>query len=176
MMGVMSWLLNLKLEELRDDTFRNLTAQIEMPAAGDVMNSFFILSNGGKTRISHMDFCGVHLIVGNAALVGRLSVAASLVENHSLGPGGESQSTQCLQLFSQTVGTVNCADVEFWTQYSLETDPTKQEEKYFRFAGYRESSQFIFAPHLASGRNENKEDDLRYCGAYLTAQGRQSLR
>jgi hypothetical protein len=167
-MGVMDWLLKGKLEEQQEDTYRNLNSQIQLPGPGDVMNGFFTLGNGGKTSINHFDFCGIHLIVGNNGytFVARLSVGG-FPYGRTLGPSGVAQSVQCLQLFAPVLHTVDCADVEFWTEYSLENQPLIIKKKYFRSYGYRSGNQFVFVPEPPSGEVESLADDLQYCGKYL---------
>jgi hypothetical protein len=158
-----------RLQEEQDDVYQGLTGRIELPSSGDVMNGFFILTNGGKTPINHMDFCGVHLIVGynGHSFLSRFSIAG-FPYGGSLGPGGVAQSVQCLQLFAAWGGgTIDCADVEFWTEYTLENQPRTTKKKYFRFYGYRSGNQFVFVPEPPSGEVESVADDLKYCGKYL---------
>jgi hypothetical protein len=165
-MGVMYWFLNSTLRAQQEDVYQNLSARAELPAPGDVMRSFFVITNGGKTRISHWDNCGIHLIVSeNGGNVGSLGVM-DLSNSGSLGPGGEGQSIQCFNNIFGFVGTVACADVEIRVQYALETQPIRKE-KYFRFFGYRSANQFVFVPEPPAGKNGNWENDRRYCGKYL---------
>ena len=83
------------------------------------MHSFFVISNGGKTRISHLDTCGIHLIVGeNGGSVGSLGIM-QMPYGGSLGPGGEAQSIQCFNNVFGFIGTVACADVEIRVRYAL---------------------------------------------------------
>ena len=146
-MGVMWWWIDGKLKDQQDDVFQNLTSSVEMPAPGDAMNSFFTLTNGGKTGIVHSDFCGIHLIVGvNKQFVARVSVAGGFPYGTTLGASGVAQSTQCLQFLAPNVGTVACADVEFWVKYALETQPAAEKKKFFRFVGYRTAGQLVLVP------------------------------
>ncbi len=166
-MVIMYWFLNSTLRAQQEDVYQNLSARAELPAPGDVMSSFFVISNGGKTRIGHSDNCGIHLIVGeNRGSVSSLGVM-QLTNGGSLGPGGEAQSIQCFNNIFGFVGTVACADVEIRVQYALETEPTVQKEKFFRFVGYRSANQFVFVPEPPSGKNDSRKDDQRYCGRYF---------
>jgi hypothetical protein len=166
-MGIMYWFLDSTLRAQQEDVYQSLSARAELPAPGDVMSSFFIITNGGKTGINHSDNCGIHLIVGeNRNAVGSLGVI-QLTNGGPLGPSGEGQSIQCFNNIFGFVGTVACADVEIKVQYALETQPAIQKEKFFRFAGYRSANQFVFVPEPPSGKNGSKENDERYCGRYL---------
>ncbi len=169
MMLGMHWLLESKLQELQDDVSRNLIAAVQMPAAGDVMDTYFILTNGGKTAINHQDYCGIHLIVGeNKAAVSGLSIVVATTSK-SLGVG-ESRSVQCLDIFGFNIQGVSiaCADVEFWTEYALDTDAARHNRKYFRFIGYKVKNQFVFVPEQPSlAGHSSLADDHRYCGKFL---------
>jgi hypothetical protein len=172
MMGVMHWLLHLKLAEWQEDARRNLTAKAEMPAIDDVIDTFFTLTNGGKTRISHTDYCGIHLIVAqDKSGYGSLSTHVP-ADNQPLN-SGESESVQCLKLFREPLPPIVCADVEFWTRYALETDLRNEKRKYFRFVGYRVHGQFVFVPEPPSAGHDSKTDDDKYCGGFLMAGGAQ---
>lgn len=166
-MGTMYWFLISTLQEQQEDVYQHLSARAELPAPGDAMSSFFVISNGGKTRIGVLDTCGIHLIVGeNKGFLARFGIL-DFTNGGSLGPGGEALSTQCFnKLPFPFVGPVACADVEIGVQYSLETQPAIRREKFFRFVGYRASNNFVFVPEPPSGRNDSKEGDWRYCGKY----------
>jgi hypothetical protein len=169
-MGGMYWLLHSKLEELQEDTKRNLTTSVQMPATDDAQDTYFTLTNGGKTPINHQDYCGIHLIVGQISQsVGSLSIEAAPTKE-PLGTG-ESRSVQCLSnpfVFNiSNVGAISCADVEFWTDYTLTTDASKHNKKYFRFVGYEVNHQFVFVPEPPAGEHDSRAEDNRYCGKYL---------
>ncbi len=138
-----------------------------MPASGDVMNSFFTITNGGQTGIGHLDYCGIHMIVGESGHFARSQSIVGFPYGRQLGPSGGAQSTQCLQIYSDFVGTVACADVEFWVDYSLDTQPAIRRKKFFRFVGYRTQGQFTFVPEPPAGEHSNVVDDRSYCGKYL---------
>ena len=156
-----------QMQQEQNDVFEKLSARVELPAAGDVMNGFFVLSNGSKTRIAEAGSCVIHAIVGtHAALSGFTSIG--FPSGGSLGPGGEAQSFQCLKpAVPQLVGVVVCADVELLVNYSLESQAAVKKEKYFRFTGYRDADQFIFVPQPSSGATNNEPNGSQYCGKYL---------
>jgi hypothetical protein len=70
-----------------------------------------------------------------------------------------------LQLFANNFNTVDCADVEFWTEYELETQPAIIKKRQFRSFGCRAENQFVFVKE-PPGTN-TLLDELHYCGKYL---------
>jgi hypothetical protein len=165
--ALMTRIYSRRLQEAQDDVYQHLSVRIELPATGDVMNGFFVLSNGSKARIAEDASCVIHAIVGTrGALAGFTSIG--LPSGGSLGPGGEAQSFQCLKpAYPYIVGTVLCADVELLVHYSLESQAAIKKERYFRFAGYRDADQFIFVPQPSSGATNNEPNGSQYCGKYL---------
>ena len=175
MMAVMFWLLSEKVGDMQDDTERNLVTRVEMPNSIDATDAYFTLTNGGHYDIDHVDYCGVHLIVGAH---GSYSAFSATTDQGPLFLGsGDSRSVQCLSPMRLSLrGDVICADVEFWTEYSLEKEPSKINRKYFRYFGYLSGGAFTFVPEPPAGPKWDPKEDYRYCGRFLSYELEQQSR
>jgi hypothetical protein len=66
-MSLMYGFLASTLADEQEDVYEHLTARVELPEPGDVLDAFFVLTSGSKIQVAHEDWCGIHLIVGEKA-------------------------------------------------------------------------------------------------------------
>jgi hypothetical protein len=131
-----------KINNEQDEAFRNLSPHALPPLTENVMESVFSVTNGSsKTTIeSKTMYCGINQILGNKngtpINISKLSTPAAVPNPSRLVPG-DSRSDPCLVIWSQLVEKTECVDMSLWMQYTIESQPLVQKERWFRLVGYQ---------------------------------------
>jgi hypothetical protein len=157
-MGIMYWFLMSTLEDQQNETYSRLSASMYLPPSGNIFSSLVSVVNGGQPTISrkliacyilqldalndegtdfHMkDFGEIARPDGTKSVivppVGRFD-PHPFMDSVPISGGGEGQTDSCIPIIRPNGVHAECADVNVFFYYNLETQPEEDRLKMFRY-------------------------------------------
>lgn len=133
-------LYSRKLEEQLANVYQHIDVGISLPKNDDPLLTRITITNNSDYVVgAHTLDCQVHRLDAPGRYPGAgIQIEevpfTRVVSRGRIGPHGDAESGFCLlfPIRSQTV-TVACADVTLYFQYVLETQPSRLQEKEWRF-------------------------------------------
>jgi hypothetical protein len=162
----MRWGMKDKLQDQREDVFRNLAASVVVPTSNNPYWSSFTVRNNGSTSIGKREIkCSPIIFThtnGDIALDHGSSEAFPMT--YAEMKPGNAETSQCLALIGPS--DPQCLDAVLSIDYSLTTQPNTDQRKQWRFYAVQSAGAFQWA-------EEPVDEPRSYCALYMNKQTQQ---
>jgi len=166
-MLTMQWLLKTKLEEFQSDAFTHLDGQLF--AGTNSAEPIFTFKNGGLAEQTDMPKHQIICSVKSATYGANLAHPDMAFERNNFTMvedsdvtlthgGGDGESVACLSEVNAIASSrweLACADLIFEYRYVIASDPTKWNEKKFRFATHQDGDHLGWHRELVNKTDSN---------------------